>query len=466
MSILDVHLYGLRSATLDVDRRGRPRLTHTGEAVERLGVGRRWLSLNLPVRSEPYVGRDGALQFAEALLPEGETARALIAGRFGLDHDDTLGLLAQIGREVAGAVSVVPAGRKPVSPDATWRPVDEAEVADRLRRLPREPLGVDDEVRLSLAGAQPKLLLAQTADGRWALPIHGAPSTHILKPAQDDRWPGLVGNEAFCMRLFAAAELPAAHVDTTTFDGVETLVIERFDRVRHGRGIGRIHQEDFVGALGIRPAGKYATNPKTGVTLRRMADLLRRHADEGQVSRLARLVVANTAAGNADAHGRNYGLLLHRDGTVELAPAYDVVCTVAYPNLDRKHSIPIDGAQQHDKITTARLVREVASWGIDHGRADEIVRSTLAQLRDAVEVAADATPQVPDQVIRHVSRNLGGLLSPNGGSATPPAWPTGIPSQRAASGTQTERCGSTATADGRPCRNPTSGPGGRCHHHR
>jgi serine/threonine protein kinase len=65
-----------------------------------------------------------------------------------------------------------------------------------LHELPRRPLGVEpsEGIRLSLAGAQPKLPVV-IEEGRMALPTNAAtPTTHILKP-EPAGFPGLVDNE-------------------------------------------------------------------------------------------------------------------------------------------------------------------------------------------------------------------------------------------------------------------------------
>ena len=74
-----------------------------------------------------------------------------------------------------------------------------------------------------------------------SLPLGGAPSTHILKPAVE-RFAGVVFNEAFCMKLAAAAGLPAAKVETRTVEGMEYLLVERYDRT---------HRQDGGGALSL-----------------------------------------------------------------------------------------------------------------------------------------------------------------------------------------------------------------------
>ncbi len=50
---------------------------------------------------------------------------------------------------------------------------------------------------MSLSGVQDKLAVG-LIDGRIAVPVQGAPSTHILKP-DNQRLGGSVANEALCL---------------------------------------------------------------------------------------------------------------------------------------------------------------------------------------------------------------------------------------------------------------------------
>jgi serine/threonine-protein kinase HipA len=43
-------------------------------------------------------------------------------------------------------------------------------------------------------------------------------------------------------------------------------------------------------------------------------------------------------AGNNDARGKNFSLLHHRVDETRLAPLYDVVCAICYPELSRESS--------------------------------------------------------------------------------------------------------------------------------
>ena len=67
--------------------------------------------------------------------------------------------------------------------DLDYSVLDDHELATIIDKLPERPLLAGEEgIRLSLAGAQDKLPVL-VVDGRIALPLHGAPSSHILKPA-------------------------------------------------------------------------------------------------------------------------------------------------------------------------------------------------------------------------------------------------------------------------------------------
>src|SRR6185369_10589162 len=70
--------------------------------------------------------------------------------------------------------------------------------------------------------------------------------------------------------------------------------------------------------------------------------------------RLLEAVIFNYLAGNNDAHGKNFSLLYHGAGDdfeTRLAPLYDVVCTIYYPELSRDMAMKIGGEYSSEKIT-------------------------------------------------------------------------------------------------------------------
>src|ERR1035438_3027598 len=89
-------------------------------------------------------------------------------------------------------------------------------------------LAGEEGIRLSLAGAQDKVAV-RMENGEVSLPLGGAPSTHILKPAVE-RFDGVVFNEALCMKLAAEAGLPAASVETMNVNGITCCSWGAIDR--------------------------------------------------------------------------------------------------------------------------------------------------------------------------------------------------------------------------------------------
>src|SRR5208283_3131364 len=147
----------------------------------------------------------------------------------------------------AGAVTFIPTGEALPERNYGYRPVSSQELAAILKELPKRPLlAGEDGIRLSLAGAQDKVAV-RIEGNEISLPLGGAPSTHILKPAVE-RFAGVVFNEAFCMKLARNSGLSTAHVETRIVEGIEYLLVERYDRIQRqspeGTALERLHQED------------------------------------------------------------------------------------------------------------------------------------------------------------------------------------------------------------------------------
>jgi serine/threonine-protein kinase HipA len=174
------------------------------------------------------------------LLPEGEPMRAMQRA-LGVAQEDVLGLVSAAGGDLAGALRF---GRPP-GEQGGYRPVSSPQDLERIiGELPRKPfLAGDEGVSMSLAGAQDKLPVA-LLDGQIAVPLDGAPSTHILKP-DSDRLLGSVPNEAFCLTLARRCGLRVPSVTTGRAGGRAYLLIERYDRRAIGDERRRLNQEDF-----------------------------------------------------------------------------------------------------------------------------------------------------------------------------------------------------------------------------
>ena len=405
---LEVWLDGIRVATLS-ENRGQMTMVYTDEAQP---IGSPLVSMAMPVSARRYSNQK-VRAFFRGLLPEGE-ARRMLAYDFGLDESDDMGLLAALGKDCAGALVVQPKGSlsPAVSGGASIKDaIDDAEIARRLRELPVHPLGVDANIRVSLAGVQSKLLLTKLEDGRWTVPADGIVSTHLLKPAHREL-PDSVANEAFCMKLAARAGLKAAHSAISSFCGTQVLVSERYDRRRDAGGVWRIHQEDACQALSVLtivPEQKY--EEFGGPTLAGIVGLLDQWGDYSSKEELLRQIAIHVIVGNADAHGKNVSFIHKEDGTVSLAPAYDIMSTLYYSAafgrpMNSTLGLFVNGKRDINEVTVEDLLAEAKRWGIKYRVAQSVLYQLLERLPDAVDQAAVDVPEVPEVLIDLVRKRM------------------------------------------------------------
>lgn len=394
-----------RDASLSVFLRGKPvgLLERTGPSRYRFAYSKdaiqgNWsdpmarLSASLPLREERFKPSDSA-PFFEGLLPEG-AVRATIASKLGISEANGFGLLAALGADCAGAVTVLPRDQPPRSPGAGARPLSEKQVGELLRDLPRDPLGIDvdpEGVRLSLGGVQDKLILVRLPTGDFAQPLGGTPSNCLLKP-EHERFEGLAVNEAFCMRVAAAAGNNVAATDLLELDGIRCLYSERFDRTVDADGTTvRLHQEDMCQALGLLPTRKYEV--EGGPSVASVIALLRRQSNPRialDINAFVRAVLTGFLLGNSDAHGKNFSLLYDPATGVRLAPLYDVVSTAVYDDLTPRLAMAIGGEDDPSQVDLLRWERLGAESGLGGALprfvqrwSSEILAATEACLRDA-----------------------------------------------------------------------------------
>lgn len=295
------------------------------------------LSVSLPFDASQASTRAPA-NFLANLLPESESARARIARRHGLDPNDNFGLLGVIGRECAGALILTAEDEPPPTLPGGYRALDQASFERWYEMREVQPLMTtpDGRIRLSLAGAQAKAALRFDEDDQPWLPLDGAASTHIIKPAIPRTRPNTVYVEWYCMQVAADILGPSAVAWTDLWR--RCLRVRRFDRQVTEAGIRRIHQEDLCQALGLPPTAKYEVVQaieEPGDTL--LAGVARLLDDLGKAGRirvpalekrtLYRYLLVNSLLLNADAHLKNFALLHLPGGSTRLAPLYDVLCT-------------------------------------------------------------------------------------------------------------------------------------------
>jgi len=347
------------------------------------------LSVSLPLRKERF-SRNECRGFFAGILPD-EGKREIIARNLGISARNDYAMLERIGGECAGAVTFIPSGQPLPVRNYHYRALSSKELADIFKDLPKRPLLAGEEgIRLSLAGAQDKIAV-RIEGGEISLPLGGAPSTHILKPSVE-RFAGVVFNEALTMQLATAVGLPAAKVEVGTTETIDYLLVERYDRTHLQTGsvttLERLHQEDFCQALNMVPEMKY--QKEGGPSLKKCFAILREvsNAPVIDLARLLDTVIYNFLVGNNDAHGKNFSFLYHQVGTanqeIRLAPLYDAISTVYYPELSNEMAMKIGREYKSERVAPS----DFEKFAEEAGLAKPIVRRRVPELADSVFTAS------------------------------------------------------------------------------
>jgi len=298
------------------------------------------VSLSMPLREDRYIG-DPVIAVLENLLPDNEPIRRRLAERAHADGYDAYSLLAAVGRDCVGALQILPEGTVPApagSIDA--RQVSDAEIADIVSGLGRNPLGIgdDEDFRISIAGAQEKTALLYWKN-TWHVPHGTTATTHIFKPQIGQLPNGIdlsnsVENEYLCLKFVNALGIPAANAEIADMAGQRVLIIERFDRLwTRDQRLLRLPQEDCCQALSVPPSRKYESEGGPGI--RDIAELLKgSDTPEADQRTFFKAQIVFWLLGATDGHAKNFSIRLAPAGRFRLAPLYDVVS--AQPSFDAK----------------------------------------------------------------------------------------------------------------------------------
>ncbi|MDP8236603.1 MAG: type II toxin-antitoxin system HipA family toxin [Candidatus Erginobacter occultus] len=403
MSALMVYLNSERVGRLEEDAGGELRFSYDQVWLEKPGALP--LSRSLPLRSADFTGKQARAFFA-GLLPE-EEPRRQIAKILGISVSNDFAMLAGIGGECAGAVSLLPEGEVP--PDAAGgrhRRLTEPEVQGIVAELPRWPLlAGQDGLRLSLAGARDKLPVI-VQNKAISLPLGNTPSTHILKP-EPDRFSGLAVNEMFCMTLARAVGLDVPDIIFRRVGEKPCLLVERYDRVTDEAGVTiRIHQEDFCQALGLPPERKYQA--EGGPTLSDCIALLRdwSTAPVLDISAFINGLIFNVLIGNTDAHGKNYSLL-YSGRERRLAPLYDLVSTLSWPELSRTLAMKIGGCDSIHAFSLGDWKKMAGKSGLGWPMLRERMAKNCQAVLSKLDIVRQLTGNHGEETAQKLEKNIG-----------------------------------------------------------
>lgn len=354
------------------------------------------ISASLPVQPEPFSEQRTA-SFFKALIPEG-TARAEFARMFHASKEEFTPFLEQLRDESIGALLFSGNGEAPCS-SPSYRDVEQSFFEELASRPLETAVATMGKTRLSLSGAMAKVgLYRNHRTGSWHYPLGGAPSTHIIKAADGKRFPFETVNEALCLGAARRCDFPTAACELLDVGANEPLlVVERFDRTVEDDaplidGLPlpqRLHQEDFCQAQSL--SLKY--EPTDGRYLSLLARCAHEHCANafGEKSLLMKYTFFHYLVGNCDNHLKNYALLYSPDWrTQEVAPLYDVVNTVLYPDIYLEMGVSFGGDRRIDHVTRQAIEDAVVRCGLPARLASGALEDLARQIEGALEEEADA----------------------------------------------------------------------------
>jgi len=364
-----------------------------------------------PTLSLSYKSRTGGLMtsfkpvhrrvppFFSNLLPEGHLRRYL-AGQAGVNAEREFFLLAALGADLPGAVTVTP----------LVDGGDDGEQPDHGGRGTRDRSG--GALRFSLAGVQLKFSAVMESSGGLTIPAQGIGGSWIVKlPSM--RFAGMSENEFVMLELARAIGIAVPRIQLVPVSSIQglpadaaslagnALTVERFDR---GPGGQRIHMEDFAQVFGVFPEGKYKS-----VSYANIARVLWAETGEQGTYEFVKRLAFSVLIGNADMHLKNWSLLYPETRTPVLSPAYDFVATLPYIRND-KLAMTFGGSRSLEGITFDQIRRFTDTAGLPMTPILRIVHETAEATATAWR-RLDHKGLLPADVLKVVNRQISGVAT-------------------------------------------------------
>ena len=355
------------------------------------------ISLSLPLSKEPYKEKVCRAYFG-GLLPENPNMRDLLSKKYKININDDFKLLEAIGRDCAGAISFHDKTEPEKAEDFVdirGKVLSDPELKQHIEELPYKPYMGN---RISLAGAQEKTAVC-LIDGKIAIPEEDVPTTHIIKTALP-KYAQSIQNEFICMKLAKEIDINVPDVEIRNIDGLEFLLIKRFDREVQNGKIRRILQEDFAQSLGVQSRDKY------DVTVKDCLWVLNQTSEPAKAKmEFVKRVVFNYLIGNTDAHSKNFSISFN-NGKIGFTPAYDLLCSSVY-DCDQRIAMKIGKEKYYKDIKESNW--ELFAQDIDI--SPKIVKAELERQKSLIEPALkeilkEHSCEIGNKIMEYVQGNL------------------------------------------------------------
>lgn len=368
-----------------------------------------------PTLSLSFKGRTGGLvtalqqvhrrvpPFFSNLLPEGHL-RSYLAEQAGVNPEREFFLLAALGADLAGAVTVTPIDHG-------------SDDHERVRHDEEDEVNESDQphrrrLQFSLAGVQLKFSAIMETRGGLTVPAEGVGGSWIVKlPSQT--FDAVSENEFVMLELARASGITVPRIQlvpVSEINGLPTqggaikgnaLAVERFDRSPDG---GRIHMEDFAQVFGLYPENKYKS-----VSYANIARVLWAETGEQGTYEFIRRLTFSVLIGNADMHLKNWSLLYPDTRKPILSPAYDFVSTIPYIAND-KLALTLGGSRDLNQISYDQIRRLSDKAGLPMAPVVRTVRDTVEATVEAWR-GLSARDLLPAAIHNVISAQIEGAAS-------------------------------------------------------
>lgn len=333
--------------------------------------------------------------FFSNLLPEG-AMRDYLAKQAGVKSQREFFLLAALGKDLPGAITITPA-------DEFQALHDENE----HHEMSANKDGTQKILRFSLAGVQLKFSAIKKARGGLTIPADGIGGSWIVK-LPDTKYSGVPENEFVMMELARAVGLDVPRTLLIPIEKIEGLpigiekagkyayAIERFDRSDNDNAI---HIEDFAQIFSVYPEKKYQ-----GVSYRNIAEVIMTETGEVGLREFIKRIVFNALIGNADMHLKNWSLIYPDKINAKLAPAYDFLSTIPYL-ADDEMALNFVDKKTFASLSKEQFVRFANKARLPEWLVIDTALETVALFREQWHLVDDLgiEPKVKEVLNQHLS---------------------------------------------------------------
>lgn len=386
------------------------------------------LSLSLPLQVGNITSA-AVYNFFDNLLPDSPQVRDRIVKRYRARSKQPFDLLAEVGRDSVGAVTLLPADALMDNPEMVWEALSEAKLEAVLSAYKADiPLGMineENDFRISVAGAQEKTALLKVGP-RWCIPKGTTPTTHIIKlPIGEIKQPNAtldlrdsVDNEYLCLSLAKALGFAVPDAEIVTAGTVRALAVARFDRRWRADNavLLRLPQEDMCQAFGLPSSVKYESDGGPGI--RQIMDFLMGSSEAlHDRHQFMKFQVFQWLLGATDGHAKNFSVFIQPGGSFRLTPFYDIIS--AFPVLggagihisDLKLAMGLSASKGRknavDKIYPRHFMATAKALKFPQDQMAAILQEFAQKVPLALEEVIAALPEgFSERVVRAIRVNM------------------------------------------------------------